>query len=525
MVILLNFLKRAWFAVARKPGRTFILLIIFFAVANLVLAGISIQHATEQASTMARQKLGGTLTLSFDIQKAMASAQSAASSSTTQQGGRFNFNITQTPLTEDIVKTVAKQKNIIDYNIIVSTSGMAKNFTAVKTATTSSESSSQQQQRQFPGGNANFVTPDVTIVGLRSTELYDDFSSGSAVLQTGGAQITQDENGKAVAIIEQTLATANNLKIGDSIQVAATASTTARSLTIIGIFKSSSESTTNTSNFGNIDSSFSQPYNKIYIDYSTALTLKADAAAAAATTTTTQSFGGGQAPAISSAIYYLDDPKNIDAAKADIAKMSVDWNKFSMTSEETAYDAMVGSIQKVASFASIVVIVVAIIGAALLALILLLNVKDRMFETGVLLSMGESRLKLVMQFTAEMLMIAVVAFSISFFSGGFIGQKIGNYLVANQVTTDSQVSSQPQGGMPGFSRAGGGTQFSRLTAMRGRGGVNSTYKPISAISVKVTFTEILQVIFAGFLIILLATVVPIISIMRYKPRSILTRAG
>ena len=41
MVISLNFLKRAWFAVARKPGRTIVLLIIFFAVANLVLAGIS----------------------------------------------------------------------------------------------------------------------------------------------------------------------------------------------------------------------------------------------------------------------------------------------------------------------------------------------------------------------------------------------------------------------------------------------------------------------------------------------------
>jgi len=61
--------------------------------------------------------------------------------------------------------------------------------------------------------------------------------------------------------------------------------------------------------------------------------------------------------------------------------------------------------------------------------------------------------------------------------------------------------------------------------MRGIGGVNSTYKPINAISVKVTFAEVLQVILAGFLIILLATVVPIISIMRYKPRSILTRAG
>lgn len=345
---------------------------------------------------------------------AMQNAESSATTDGSTEGGRGRFNITQAPLTEDMVQTVAKQKNILDYNIIVSTSAMAGSFDPVQTSTSSSTSSSSStQQRENPNGNAqitaNFTMPDVTITGLRSSELYSDFSSGSSILASG-VHITEKDNGTNVAIISQTLADANSLKVGNTIDISASDGTTTRTLKIIGIFTSSSDSVTKstTGNFGNFNTAFSSPYNTIYTDYATALTLKSDATAAGVT-----SMGTSQAPAISSAVFYLDDPTNVDTAKADIAKMTtIDWTKFTISSDDTTYDSMVGAITKVASFASIVVIVVAIIGALILALILLLNVKERMFETGVLLSMGESRFKLVMQYAAEMLMIAVVAFSV-----------------------------------------------------------------------------------------------------------------
>ena len=67
----MNFLKRAVLAVSRRKGKTVILFIIFVAIANLVLAGLAIQHATGLASILAREKLGGQLTLRFDTQRAM----------------------------------------------------------------------------------------------------------------------------------------------------------------------------------------------------------------------------------------------------------------------------------------------------------------------------------------------------------------------------------------------------------------------------------------------------------------------
>jgi putative ABC transport system permease protein len=516
----MNFIKRAWFAVIRKPGRSILLLVIFLATANLVLAGISIRHATKTASDAARQQLGATLTLSFNMQGAMQTAMSSSAAADSDERGRFD--ITQESLTEAMVNAVAAQKNILDYNIIVSTTAMADNFSIVQTSASSSASSETSSQTQRANENAaNFTMPDLSIIGLRSSELYSDFSSGSAVLASG-SHITENSNGQNAAVISQELASANGLDVGDSIQIAATDSAAARTVKIIGIFTTSSESATRAAggNFGNFNTSFSSPYNTIYVDYSTALGFKSDASSAEASAP-----GASQAPAINSAIFYLDDPVNLSSAKAEIEKISsIDWDSFSISSDEAAYQNMVGAITSVGSFASIVVIIVSIIGAVILALILLLSVRERMFETGVLLAMGESRFKIVLQYAAEMLMIAVLAFSVSFFTGGYIGQKLGDYLVTNQVSSQTSSPNVLQENAPA-GQDNAGTQFDRLNRMRQSGGVNSNVIPISSISVKVSPLEILEVSSAGISIILLATVVPIISIMRYKPRSILTRAG
>lgn len=247
----MNFIKRAWFAVIRKPSRTIIMLIIFAAIANLVLTGFAIQHATEKASVLARQKLGGTLTLEFDMQSAMEQARSQNQGTTNSETGRMQFNITREPVTEAMAKTVAKQKNIIDYNIIVDTYAMAKDFSPVVTSTTSSASTASNQQNQF-GGNDPFggnnqtgqqqsaTVPDVTVVGLNSTQAYDAFSNGATLVS--GRHITEADKGKHVVMIEQNLATQDKLTVGKTITMTAQDSSTQIKYTIVGIYKAADTS-------------------------------------------------------------------------------------------------------------------------------------------------------------------------------------------------------------------------------------------------------------------------------------------
>lgn len=210
----MNFLKRAILAVTRRKGKSVIMFVIFAAIANMVLAGLAIQHATEYASVLARQKLGGQLTLSFNMQNAFQQARAA--------GGQ-RPNIQREPVTEDMVKMVAGQKNIVGYNNIVNTNGTAEGFTAVTTDNqTQQDNPTSGDQSDRPGGfggnfgsGGNFVMPDVTVTGVFSSKLVDTFSNGDAKVLSGRA-ITPADADKKVAVIEKNLADQNGLKVGST---------------------------------------------------------------------------------------------------------------------------------------------------------------------------------------------------------------------------------------------------------------------------------------------------------------------
>lgn len=108
----------------------------------------------------------------------------------------------------------------------------------------------------------------------------------------------------------------------------------------------------------------------------------------------------------------------------------------------------------VKSFADKIVWLVAIAGTIILALIVILMIRERRYEIGVLLSLGESRWKIVAQFFAEMVMVLIVSVVLAGFGGKFVGNKLGDQLVSQQTTTaTTTTSSTSQQGQPG---GGGG---------------------------------------------------------------------
>lgn len=519
----LNFLKRAILAVTRRVSKTVIMFIIFAAIANLVLAGFAIQHATEAASDLARQKLGGQLTLSFDRQKAM---EKAFASQTSEQQGRPR--IETEPITEDMVNKISGLKNILDYNYIVSANGLANNFEAVVVDTsdsTTQDSSSENNQNNLQENNrarggsggfggGDFVTPDVVVTGVSSNVLLDNFNTNDGDKLISGRNIDSSDAGKKVALIEKNLADQNNLKVDSKIKIQAARAEDVVEYTIVGIYQAASTDTT--SQFGDRMNSlsFMEPSNRIYVDFKSALTLKNRLAEDG-----TVSNGG-----IDSAVFYLNDPKNVETVKTAALKLNIDWDKFVLDANDNAYKQMMGPIENVASFSMLVIWLVAIAGAIILALVLMLWVKERMYETGVLLSMGESKFKVIGQYVTEVVLIAVVAFAISSFSGQFIAQSVGESLLQKEVK-----SAQEQG-VNNFTQGGGGRNFAQggrfgmLLSRRFSVGTNGDIKPIDSIKVQISAKEVGQMSGVGFLIILLGTILPASTVMRYKPKTILTKA-
>lgn len=498
----MSFLKRALLAVERRKGKSIIIFIIFVVIANLVLAGFAIQNATESASVLARQKLGGQLTLSFDRQKAMQQAVAAS-------GGQVKPTIKTEPITEVMAAEISTQENIIDYNYTVNTNGLADGFEPVITeaaegtdTNTTNESSSQQKDQIRTSGN--FVMPDVTVIGVSSTELTDAFSDSSQAKLLEGRHITQEDTDKRVAIIEKNLAEQNGLKVGSTIKITATGSDNTIEYTIVGIYEAGS--TENSSGgFGIRNMPFSEPYNRIYVDYKSAIPLKTVEADDGTVTT------GG----IDSAVFFIDDPKNIEKVKEDAKSMNIDWNKFILDANDSAYQQMMGPIENVASFSMIAIYIVAIAGAVILTLLMTLAIRERMYETGVLLSMGEGKVKIIAQYVTEVLLIALLAFSLSVFTGRFAAQGIGNKLIQREVQIAQEQS---------ISGNNMGVQSGRLMQQRFQTGANGDIQPIESINVQVSTLEVGKMMGAGLLIIILGTILPASSIMRYKPKTILTKA-
>ena len=524
----MNFLKRAFLAVTRRKSKSIIMFVIFAAIANLVLAGLAVQHATDYAGVLTRQKLGGQLTLRFDTQKAFQQAQS----STTQSGQRPN--IQRLPVTDAMVKLVASQKHISGYNNIVNANGLAQGFTAVETSSSDGSSSSNNSAQsnnsadtnRFEGrgfgagssGGGNFAMPDVTVTGGSKSKLTDVFSNGDAKLLDGRAITLQDAD-KKVALIEKNLADQNSLKVGSKIKIKATRAENIEEYTVVGIYEAAATSSSTGEGMRNL--TFTEPYNRIFVDYKSAIPLK-----------TVSSDTGMETGGIDQATFYVDDPQNIDLVKNEVKALKIDWNKFTLDANDRAYQQMMGPIENVASFSKTVVYLVAIAGAVILALILMLSIKERMYETGVFLSMGEDKMKIVAQYVAEVLLIAVLAFGLSIYTGRFVAQGVGNTLLQREIQMDQSQAAYSGGQGSGYAGQGrgfgqgggfGGEFTGGFGRMFGRQS-QQEYQAIDKMNIQVTLPEVEQMSLAGLLILVAGTMLPAATVMRYKPKTILTKA-
>lgn len=62
----MNFIKRAWYSLKVKVGRSLLLIAVISAILIFILAGLTIKSAVLQASENAKESIGATATLSLN---------------------------------------------------------------------------------------------------------------------------------------------------------------------------------------------------------------------------------------------------------------------------------------------------------------------------------------------------------------------------------------------------------------------------------------------------------------------------
>lgn len=489
----LNFIKRAWLNVIAKWGRTLLLILVTAAILMFVLAGLLISNAANKATSQAKRNVGATLTLSANREAAFKKMQSSASAGSNKKPGK----ISMTPVKLSDAKKIAKNSNISDYNVTVSSSVDAKSFDTVSTSSAGSGMMGRM------GGQSSSSTGDVTVNGVTDTSMVSSFTSKSSKISSGRGLTASDE-GTNNTVIESELADQDNLKVGDTLTVKNPSnSKKTYKLKVVGIYKASANATTGM--MGN------DPANAIYTSYTFANQVK----------------GSKYADTADSVTFQVSDPAKTSQVKKAGNKL-INTKTYSLTSDDASYQTVKKSMNTVSGFANKIVWLVAIAGTIILALIVILMVRERRYEIGVLLSLGEARWKIIGQFFTEMVMVLVVSVAIAGAGGQVVGNKLGQQLVSSAQTTQTSTtqtnSGQPGGGggAPSGGRPSGGQQAGGPGRMAGASSQAVQKKAAKTkLETQLNVTELVELGGFGLAIMFLAVMIGSFGILRLEPKKVL----
>ena len=129
---------------------------------------------------------------------------------------------------------------------------------------------------------------------------------------------------------------------------------------------------------------------------------------------------------------FSDSSENTKVALNKIKKIKIDWSQYSVSSDNHVFEETLESIDGIKHIIKIMTYSIMIGGITVLSLILILWLRERIYEIGILLSIGISKIKIVTQFILELLFISLPSFVLSL----FIGNVILNIIVGGFMNSD-----------------------------------------------------------------------------------------
>ncbi|MCI1986817.1 MAG: ABC transporter permease [Lactobacillus sp.] len=483
----MNFAKRAWLNLRFKKGRSALLILVTSAIMLFVLAGLLIRNAAATATQQAKDSVGATLTLSANRDAAFKQMRQSTTS-----GKPTMPKLTTSPVKLSTAKKIAALNGVASYSATVSTSANAKGFDAIETA-----SASQGFGGKLPGGTTS-SSGDITVSGITSTASNANFANGTYKITSGRGLKAADADSQNV-VIETNLAKSNHLTVGDTIKLKATTGTKATyTLKVVGIYKAKSSAT------ASAGPGQSDPANTVFTGTTLANTLK----------------GSKYAGTADSVTFNVSTPAKVASVKK-AAKTLINTSKYSLNADDASYQMVKTSMKSVTGFANKIVWLVVIAGTIILALIVILMIRERRYEIGVLLSLGESRAKIVAQFFVELFVVLIIGIGVAAAGGKVVGDKLATQIVSAQTTTTTS-SQQTGGGAPSGSQGGApsGQMLGGNTQRRTASMTNPSQKQ-TQLQTQVTPQVLLVLLAVGLLIIFIAILVGAGGILRLQPKKVL----
>ncbi len=220
----------------------------------------------------------------------------------------------------------------------------------------------------------------VMMNGITSTKNNIDFKSEVLKLEKGRHIEENDQN---KILVHEKFASMNNLNLGDKIKLEQNGKTV--EFEVVGIFSGEK-----TNNFEGLSSDFIE--NTVYTDYNSSQKL----------------LNYSSNNKVTSVEYGVNNPAELDDIIKNVESLGI--NNISVSKSNKNYELVTSSVESITKLTNMIRIGSVIVGVVILSLVLMFWIRERLYEIGVLLSLGISKINLILQFVVETLMVTIFGF-------------------------------------------------------------------------------------------------------------------
>ena len=367
-------IKNAIAYITRKRNRTLIIFIILTIVLSCLYSCLTIMKSSDE------------------IEKALYESSNSSISITKKDGNYFNVNE---------FKDIEKLKEVEE--IIMQYDGLAK----LKDAKV--VSGEQRINREDLSDEFKNV---VSLEATNNTKRNILFSSRVFTIKEGK---NIEENDKNSIIVHEEFAKQNNLKLGDEVNLELldlekSEEIKSHKFKIIGIFSGKKQET-----YTGLSSDFSE--NMVFVDYSTSQEIL------------NKSENNKIANKI---LMYSGSAESTDLALNKLKELKIDESTYFVKKDSNAFEESLESVSGIKHMIKIMTYSIMLGGIIVLSLILILWLRERIYEIGIFLSIGTSKIQIIMQFIFELLFISIPSIISSLFLGNVLIKVIAGGLINSE---------------------------------------------------------------------------------------------
>ena len=485
-------IKNALTSITRNKGRNILMVIVITVIATTTAITLAIKNSANKVVEAYNEKYNIEASISFNRAQLMKNFVPGESEENID-----TFNDVEDISLEEIQKY--GDSEYVDYYYYTYSLGMDGDDLEVATDSLQKTTTTTTRQEGFPGmpggskttktesiRNMKGLNGDFTITGYSSYEGMTDFINGNYTISSG--EVNSDFT-TSTCVINEELATLNELEIGDEITLVSTNDDDLTyKLTISGIYKDNSTN--------DMKSMFSNSANTIITNTTVLEKILADDEEATPTITPT---------------FILKDKESIESFTNEVTTKGLNEN-YQVTNNLEDIESETKSISNLSSFATTFLIITLIIGAIVLFIINMINIRERKYEIGVLRTIGMKKRSVSLQFTFELLVITIIGLLLGASIGASSSVSIANKMLANEISSATEEKENVNKNFGNISNEDRPSiKVSGITEI----------SEVDNIEAVVNFNVLIELLGIGLLLTLFSSLASTINIAKFSPLTIL----